>query len=193
MERRRRFIPRPEGLEVRELLSTVKAPTAQVRPVTVAAATTPKQPAWVTRIQRLPGFLASINPNRFVPPELIQALQADLLAIATRLKAPPSWALKQFNLQLRATIPHPELRSEDAAGLNNLFGLVLQKSNADPNVVAKFQSDMSELARVDSIQSNPAQTTAGDYGMILQMCMGVGLSRQTAAKPATTPTRTRAR
>jgi hypothetical protein len=153
----------------------------------VAAAQTnpPKPPLWVRRVQNLPAFLASTNRDRFVPPDLIAALQADLLAIATRLKPPPSWALAQFNRQLRATIPHPSAREQDIAGLNVLFGRVLTRANAPPEVVAKFQQDMLALAAVDSIQRNPAQTVAADYGMILQMCMGVGLVKPTTPKPAT--------
>jgi hypothetical protein len=189
MERRRSFVPRPEGLEPRELMATAKAPVAQVQRVN---ATATKQPGWERRIQRLPAFLLSINRNRVVPRELITALQNDLRAIATKLNPPPSWALRQFNLQLRATIPHPVLRAEDAAGLNNLFGLVLQRSNAAPDVVAQFQRDMKALAQADAAQSNPAQTAAGDYATILQMCMGAGLQRPAAPKAPATP-RPRAR
>ena len=184
MDRRRRFVPRLEGLEVRELMAAT-APRAAV--VSVPSTGRSTTPLWMRRIERLPAFLASINRDRVVPPEVISALQADLRAIAQQLKPPPSWALAQFNRQLRATIPHPSARSEDIAGLNNLFGLVLTRSNAPPAVVEKFQQDMLALAAVDSAQRNPAQTVAGDYATILQMCMGIGLSRPPKPKPTPTP------
>lgn len=175
---RRRFVPRMDGLEVRELMAAGVRPAATaVAPVAAA-----KQPLWERRVDNLAGFLRTINPDRHVPPELVTALQNDLKAIATRLSPPPSWALREFNLQLRAAIPHDELRTEDAAGLNRLFGVVLEKSGAPAAVVAKFQSDMQQLASIDAIQSNAAQTAAGDYALLTQMSMGAGLVKP---KPAT--------
>lgn len=184
MLRRRRFVPRLDGLEVRELMAAggAKAAAAAVAPVTAV-----KTPAWLQRIENLPKLLASVNASRHVPPELITALQQDLLAIAMRLKAPPSWALSQFNRQLRATLPHATAQPQNIAGLNYQFGLVLLKSQAPVDVINKFQKDMLALAAIDSGQSNPAQTVAGDYGTLMQMSMGAGLARPPAAKPTPKP------
>lgn len=188
MERpRRRFIPRIDGLEVRELMTGGAARPAVVAAQANALAASAKTPGWLQRIEHLPRFLYTVNRYRYVPPELITTLQADLLALAMRLKAPPSWALSQFNRQVRATIPHPSAPQDAIFGLSNKFGLVLLKAHAPVDLINKFQKDMLSLAAVDSAQSNPAQTIAGDYSTMLQLSLGVGLTRPPKTKPHSKP------
>lgn len=210
---RRRFVPRSEGLEARELLSVAGAeppaapalveplPVGVVDPATTDAAalsraasprnaeTTPERtrisvnpddpniaPLRQFRIERLPTLLASINPRRTVPTELVTALQEDLTNIANTLRPPPSNALMAFNLQLRSTLGRASLSLQDAAALNRLFGLVLERSDAQPETIARFQANMNELAHFNVQSSTPTLDTVNDYALMLQSALGIGIN-----------------
>lgn len=228
---RRRFVPRSESLETRELLSVAGAgtvatvaplqaqaqevreplPTGVVSPATGDLApeayqttaapqarvrasarnpetTTPQTRLTVSpddpniaplrqfRIERLPNLLASINPRRQVPAELVTALQQDLTNIANTLKPPPSNVLSAFNLQLRSTLSRASLSPQDAAALNRLFGVALERSDAQPEAIVQFRANMNALAHFNAQSSTPTSDTANDYALMLQTALGVGIN-----------------
>src|SRR4051812_47743511 len=96
---RRRFVPSPDGLEGRALLSLFGSTKA-------TAATSLAQDVPVTfrqkqlRIDHLPFYLRQTEPGRLLPDADLQTLQADLTAIAGRLHRPPTHTLEAFNARL---------------------------------------------------------------------------------------------
>ena len=75
---RRRFVPSPEGLENRALLTSGlfgSAPSNGNPSADVPATFRIKE----QRIERLPHFLELIRSGRYLPPDTIKQLQADLL------------------------------------------------------------------------------------------------------------------
>jgi hypothetical protein len=175
---RRRFVPRPEGLEHRELLSTARPATAAVstRNTLPVNPNDPNiGPLRQLRIDRLANYFQQIARDRTVPAELVSGLQDSLREIEGRLTAPPSAPLAAFNRQLRVTLSRSTLSVADAKALNNAFTKVLEKSKADPGATARFASRMNDLARLNAAGSNSAVRTAGDYALLAQLTMGVGI------------------
>lgn len=184
---RRRFVPRPEGLEGRQLLSTATprppaAPPLISSPLDQSNNTTALRNI---RIDRLPQILARIDPDRVVPPAVVSALQEDLTAIEGKLNRASQPALEGFNKQLRATLAGRSLSVEDAAGLNAAFGRVLDSMGASPSVVRKFRADMNQLAKVDAHAPEPNMTASNDYAFLTQMVIGIGTPVPT--RPTPTP------
>jgi hypothetical protein len=187
---RRRYIPSLDGLEARVVLSTV-TPAAALRnaPATAATtrapqvATTPTAQgagAWKqVRIDRLGFLLYQTNRDRPVPPALLNALQYNLALLQNNLKRPNAGLIQAFNTQLRATMPRSTIRLEDAMQLNATFGRILTDSGTVPWLVQKFQSDMTELTRINANQSGSALLVANDYALMLQVALGVGVARPT--------------
>lgn len=179
---RRRFVPRPEGLELRELLSTVKPAVA-----TTATTATPVKasdpnigPLRQIRIDRLPNYFQQIRSGRTIPADLIQNLQDDLRAIEGQLTPPPNTSLQAFNRQLRTMLSRSSLSPASAHTINDYFTKVLLRSNANPVVAARFASHMNELARLNAQRSNASVLTAGDYGLVMQLSMGIGINLPTS-------------
>lgn len=164
--------------QTRTTATTPRAATA------TKATTNPPAAAWQqTRIDRLPLLLQQTSRTRIVPPALVQSLQYNLVLMTNNLHRPKASGLQAFNDQLRATISSPTIRQENAAQLNALFGKILADAGCVPWLVQKFQIDMNELAKIDSFQSNSANLVANDYGLILQIALGVGVVRP-GAKPS---------
>jgi hypothetical protein len=198
---RRRYIPSPEGLEGRALLSTVAAtgrPSAATAAATQAQTATIRQLASsalpesydqkLQRIENLPYFLAQLQPGRFLPTDTIQSIQESLIEITAKLHAPPSSTLEAFNLEIRDTIAEASLSAQNARGLNHDFGQVLTGAGASPAQVAKFTADMNQLATVDSQSPNPTYLASNDYAVILQTALAVGRPIQTPRAPRLSPT-----
>ena len=79
---RRRFVPSPDGLEGRMLLSTARPASATLSaraPVANLSSTLQEKQL---RIERLPFFLETLQPGRVLPGATIARLQADLPRIA---------------------------------------------------------------------------------------------------------------
>lgn len=204
---RRRYIPHLDGLETRVVLSTAAASvasqaaivranadaasastsattdartpaTSSIRITATTAANAQATASWkATRIQRLPFMLYQTSRTRVVPPELLKSLQYDLTLMTNNLRRPSPAGLQAFNDQIRATMPRQTIRLEDAVQLNATFGKILADAGTVPWLVQKFQNDMNELARIDSFQRNSASLVANDYGLILQVALGVGVVR----------------
>ena len=91
---RRRFIPRSEGMESRMMLSTTPNSSAlgaltpassQILPITIQDK--------LLRIERLPGSLRTLSPNRFLPKDVISEIQAGLTSMVSTLHPAPSSVL----------------------------------------------------------------------------------------------------
>ena len=84
---RRRFIPKSEGMETRMMLSTITPASAlsggltpasgQILPITIKDK--------LYRIERLPGTLRTLSPNRFLPKDTMSEIQAGLTSMVSSL------------------------------------------------------------------------------------------------------------
>jgi Bacterial Ig-like domain len=186
---RRRFVPSPEGLEGRALLSLFghssssqtnsSSNTTSIFGVggnlTTVNDNIPETfKAKETRVAHLPFFLERIRPGRFLPNDVISQLQTDLNAIVGQLHKPDGAVLEAFNRHLRDAEPHPSLSDTDAHILNRSFGFALNAAGATPEAQANLQADMNNLARVDANSPQPVFLATNDYALVLQTILGIG-------------------
>jgi hypothetical protein len=177
---RRRFVPSPEGLEGRAMLSVFGSTTAtQTAPAQVPVTFLQKE----MRIEHLPFYLNQLEPDRFLPQDTIQKLQDDLLSIAGRLHRPNPATLETFNGVLRDITPNASLSVSDAKVLNHAFQAVVGDTGATAQQVANLTQDMNDLAKVDSQSPQPVFLATNDYSIVLQTILGVGRPIQRPPAP----------
>ncbi|MFO0908272.1 MAG: Ig-like domain-containing protein [Isosphaeraceae bacterium] len=174
---RRRFRPSGEGLEDRQLLS----------------GTTPVEglpqnfQQKELRIQNLPYFLGTIQPGRFLPPDLMTTIQNDLRAIAGTLHAPGTQVVENFNTTLRHALPYDTLSRDTSQLLNHAFTVVLAQAGTDPTRLQSLSASMNQLAQVDVKSINPSQLARNDYALVLQTALAVGRPIPAPAMPVLSP------
>lgn len=178
---RRRFVPSSDGLEGRTMLSTLGINQTTTPNLALTQPNTPAQKA--VRIERLPFFLRSLQPGRFLPTSVLTPLQRDMTAVEGQLHSPPSPALEAFNIVVRDVTPHATLSSEDARKLNESFGKVLQAAGATPQAEANLKADLNAIARIDANDVNPVILATNDYSVILQTTLAIGRPIRTPAAP----------
>lgn len=177
---RRRFVPSPEGLEGRAMMSVFgSGANAQVAPAQVPVTFHQKE----TRIEHLPFYMNQLEPGRFLPQATVQKLQDDLLAIAGRLHRPNPAKLEAFNKALRDVAPNTSLSVSDAKMLNHAFQAVVGDTGATAQQVANLTQDMNELAKIDSQSRQPVYLATNDYSLVLQTILGVGRPIQRPSSP----------
>ncbi|MGE5755953.1 MAG: hypothetical protein ACM35G_09585, partial [Planctomycetaceae bacterium] len=199
---RRRFVPSPEGLEGRALLSLFgHSSSSQTSSSTNANSNAPSIfgiggnlttvnnnipetfKAKEARIAHLPFYLERIRPGRFLPNDVTSELQTDLNTIVGQLHKPDGAVLEAFNRHLRDAQPHTSLSDTDARILNRSFGYVLNSAGATPQAQSKLQADMNDLARVDANSPQPVFLATNDYALVLQTVLGIGRPIQAPAVP----------
>ncbi|MBV8267851.1 MAG: hypothetical protein JO252_16110 [Planctomycetaceae bacterium] len=182
---RRRFIPSPEGLEGRALLSLFghSSSTSTSSSNAFFGASTTSTPAdnypytykeKEQRIAHLPFYLNELQPGRFLNSDQIAQLQTDLNEIVGELHAPPPKVLDLFNHDLRVALPTRSLSVDSAKTLNHSFGLVLKEAGATPQQTQDLQNDMNDLALVDSHSRNPVYLATNDYALVTQSALQIG-------------------
>lgn len=178
---RRRFVPSPEGLETRAVLSFFGTKPVRVN--------NPAQDVPVTfaqkelRIAHLPFYLNQMQPGRVLPQAVITQLQTDLTSIAGRLHKPNPATLEAFNTNLREVTPHSSLRPSDIKILDHSFRTVVKDTGATAQQVSSLSTDMLNLAKVDSQSRQPVFLGTNDYSLVLQTILGVGRPIQTPPAP----------
>lgn len=176
---RRRFVPSPEGLEGRALLSTTTASANRGLfglggNLSTSNDNIPETfEAKLHRIEHLPYYLEKIRPGRFLPAGDLNDLQVNMLSIAGQLHWPGPGVLDAFNQVQRDIQGHTSLSAADASQLNRTFGNALSAAGASPQTVANFQADLNDLARSDAQGPQPAFLATNDYALILQTILGV--------------------
>ena len=170
---RRRYVPSPEGLEGRALMSLFGTTTAtSLVSQTDTIPETSQEKA--LRVHRLPYYLEQFEPGRVLPKDTISELQNDLMSIAAKLHPPTKHSLNEYNHMLRDIVPHASLHQSDARQLNRAFGSVLSEPGATPQQVTNLQNDLVALAKVDANSKQSAFLATNDYSTILQTVLGVG-------------------
>jgi hypothetical protein len=191
---RRRFVPSPEGLEGRALLSLFGHNTSTGSKsggaglfgfgnVTTSNDSIPETfQAKQLRIDHLPFYIERIRPGRFIPNDVVAQLQKDLRPIVTQLHWPGNTVLEVVNHDMRAITARPSLSVADASELNHSFGRVLESAGATPEAQANLQADMNNLARVDTSSPQPTFLATNDYALVIQTVLGIGrpIARPTA-------------
>jgi hypothetical protein len=185
---RRRFIPRSEGMETRMMLSTtpnssvfgaLTPASGQVLPITIQDK--------LLRIERLPGSLRTLSPNRFLPKDVISEVQAGLTSMVSTLHPAPSSVLSAYNYAMRDIVSRPSLRPQDARVMNNAFISVLQASGATPEAITQVATAMNTLVtQVDTASIQPVFLATNDYAMVLQLAQVVGQPMPAPAIPTIT-------
>jgi len=178
---RRRYIPSPEGLEGRAMLSLFGGGNSvqAVAPAQVPVTFHQKE----QRIEHLPYYLKQLQPDRFLPEATIQNLQEDLLSIAGRLHKPGPAKLEAFNETLRDVGSNASLSVGDAKRLSYHFQAVLGDTGATVSQVASLTQDMNELAKVDALSPESVYLATNDYSLVLQTILGVGRPIQRPPAP----------
>jgi hypothetical protein len=180
---RRRFRPQTEGMETRMMLSTATAgsaaSTASAATGLVTPATNQVLPITIqdklARIERLPGSLRTLSPNRFLPQDTIAQIQQGLTSMVSLLHPAPSDALRTYNYAMRDIVSRPSLRAQDARVLNNAFISVLNASGAPAEATSQVAEAMDSLVtKVDTASIQPVFLATNDYAMVLQLALVVG-------------------
>jgi hypothetical protein len=183
---RRRFVPAPEGLERRAVLSTLFGHSSST---VNKALNNPQLDIPFTfrqkdaRIAHLPFYMNQLQQGRFLPKATVESIQEDLTAVEANLHPVPPKVLDDFNHFLRNVLPKASISTGDAHGLTRGFGSVLNHAGATPGEVASFQSDINALAKVDANSPNPVYLATNDYSLVLQAALSVGHTIKTPTAP----------
>lgn len=177
---RRRFVPWPDRLEIRTMMTAGVTQTAAPGPAqTARLAATSSQPLSslemrLQRIERLPAFLDSISPGRALPADAIQKLQQNLILLIGRLNPAPRQGLQAFNEALRSTISSSSVSQAQILQLEHLFGSNLTAAGANTTIIADMAGALRSIAIADSNVPNPGAVVANDYGLVLQLALAMG-------------------
>ena len=180
---RRRFIPKPEGLEGRALLSNIFGSSGTSN----TQRTIQNMPdTWVektNRVEHLPYYLQQIDPNSPIPQAALSSVQNALTPIIGQLHAANTQAIDNFNLTLRKVNPHQSLSASNAAQLNNTFASVISSAGATPDQTAALKSSMNDLAKGAANSTQPVVVASNEYAIVLQIGLGIGRPIQTPLRP----------
>jgi hypothetical protein len=185
---RRRFVPSADGLEGRALMSLFGGgQTASAALATSIKNLPANMQEKMKRIENLPYFIDWFQPGRYIPPQTMANIQANLVELAANLHLPPSEYIKGFNINLRHAFPHNTLSPNTAKILNHSLSVVLVQAGTDPTIVQNLSNDMNQFALVDSKSPNSAFLARSDYALIMQTAVAVGLPLQRPSAPTISP------
>ena len=189
---RRRFVPSPEGLEGRALLSLFGHSTpAQTTSKTTSlfGTSTANDNIPVTfrqkelRVDHVPYYLERIRPGRFLPNDTLTQLQTDLRAVTGTLHWPGPKGLEEFNHVQREISGNSSLSATDAHTLSRSFGAAVKATGATPGEVTNLQADLNDLTRVDTNSPQPTFLATNDYALVLETILGIGRPIQRPTTP----------
>jgi hypothetical protein len=127
------------------------------------------------RIERLPYYMRTFEPDRYMPKSAIQQIQQGLLDTMGELQKPPTETLDSFNLTLRDIVSKPSLSAADARRLNHAFVQVLQASGAPGQAIDELSAGLTQLTtQVDTASIRPVFLATNDYSVVLQTALAVG-------------------
>ncbi|MGO8902569.1 MAG: hypothetical protein ACLQU5_30125 [Isosphaeraceae bacterium] len=187
---RRRFVPAPEGLEVRTMLSTTgggfslfgsSSNTTQTLPITFAQ----KE----LRIQKMPTNLRALQPDRTLPPITINQIQLGLNEIMSQTNPTPRDApgLTRYNLEMRNIVHNTSLSAANVKLLNRMFSSILVAVNAQNPGLTNVVSGVNQLvSQVDTASINPVFLATNDNAYILQLGLVIGQQMPAPRAPTIT-------
>jgi hypothetical protein len=170
---RRRFVPSAENLEGRQLMAAgflngySNASTTSVPLATISEK--------MTRIERLPYFLRSLDTSRPLPQEPVKEIQADLDHLKGTLHAASTQGLNAFNAKMRGVLSEASISPSESARLNTLFGKVVASAGASEEVTQSLQNAMNGLVQSEIVSAQNAPfVVANDYSIVLETVLGIG-------------------
>jgi hypothetical protein len=172
---RRRFVPYPEGLEVRALqASSISGLFGTQVTSNLNLPITYEQKA--LRIQRLPYYLDKIAEHgRFLPKAEISQIQSNLFSMLDKIDRPASRAINNYNYQLRQVVSKQSISTSDVHRLNYSFGAVLGAARTPTASILGMQSALFQLvSQVDTASVLPVSLATNDYTLTLQTALGIG-------------------
>ncbi len=179
---RRRYVPLAENLEGRQLMTSsfLNGYNSGLN-TSVPLATISQK---MTRIERLPYFLRSLDTNRDLPHAPVEEIQSDLNLLKGNLHAASPNGLSTFNAKLRGVLSNASISRGEAGTLNTLFGKVVNSAGAAPQITASLQSAMNQLVQTEIVSAaNPPYVVANDYALVLQTVLGIGKPLQAPQVP----------
>jgi hypothetical protein len=180
---RRRFVPSPEGLEVRTLQATnlntlfgLQLSTNLNIPITYQQR--------LLRIERLPYYLERIRPGRFLPKPEIQQIQSSLYDMLEVIHRPPTQGLNDFNYNLRKIVSKESLTATDIHSLNQTFTGVLNSALTPPAAVSGLKTALYQLtSQVDTASVLPVYLATNDTTLVLETALAIGRPMPPPALP----------
>lgn len=171
---RRRFVPAPEGLEVRTMLSTTGSGflgsgsnTTQTLPITFSQ----KE----LRIQKMPTNLRALQPDRYLPPMTINQIQLGLNELISQINPAPPRGLTNYNLEMRNIVHNTSLSAGNVQMLNHMFSSVMLSTDAPNPGLTNVVSGVNQLvSRVDTASISPTFLATNDNAYILQLALVIG-------------------
>ncbi len=173
---RRRFVPAPDGLEVRTMLSPVAGSfgffgyglnTTQSLPITFQQ----KE----LRIQKIPYNLRFTQPNRFLPPDTVHQIQLGMNQIMSQLTLSPPQALTNYNLLMRHIVFNSSLSTTNVHQLNNAFTAVLKADHTPEPGLTNLVTSVNQLvSQVDTASVQPVFLATNDNAYLLQLAIVIG-------------------
>ena len=185
---RRRFVPAPEGLEVRTMLATTGsgfsllgsgANTNQTLPITFAQ----KE----LRIQKMPTNLRALQPDRFLPPATISQIQLGLNELISQIQPAPPRGLTNYNLAMRNIVHNTSLSAGNVQMLNHMFSSVMISTDAPNPGLTNVVSGVNQLvSQVDTASISPTFLATNDNAYILQLALVLGQQMPAPRAPTIT-------
>ena len=185
---RRRFVPAPEGLEIRTMLSTTGSGssflgsgsnTTQTLPITF--------PQKELRIQKMPTNLRALQPNRYLPPMTINQIQLGLNEIMSQTNAAPPGGLTNYNLEMRKIVHNTSLSAGNVQMLNHMFSSVMISTDAPNPGLTNVVSGVNQLvSQVDTASINSTFLATNDNAYILQLALVLGQQMPAPRAPTIT-------
>ncbi len=179
---RRRFVPSAEDLEARQLMASSFLNGYNNGASTSVPLATISQK--MTRIERLPYFLRSLDMNAPLPHGPVEEIQADLNLLKGNLHGASVNGLNAFNAKMRGVLSEASVSPSEAASLNDLFGKVVVSAGASTEITQSLQKSMNELVQSNVVTTqNPSFVVANDYAIVLQTILGIGRPLRAPAAP----------
>ena len=185
---RRRYVPAPEGLEVRTMLSTTggsfnlfgnSVNSAQSMPITFQQ----KE----LRIQKMPYNLRALQPNRYLPPDTIHQIQLGLNQIMSQMSAPVPQALTNYNLLLRHIVFNSSISASNVQSLNHAFTAVMNSGHTpEPGLTTLVSSVNQLVSQVDTASVQPTFLATNDSAYLLQLATVIGQQMPAPRAPTIT-------
>ena len=180
---RRRFIPKPEGLEGRALLSNLFGSSGTSNTQRTIHNMPDTWTEKTDRVAHLPYYLQQIDSQSPLPSAAMKSVQSALTPIIGQLHSANTQVINNFNLTIRKAFPHNSLSVSNATELNNTFGNVLSSAGATEAQTAALKSSMNELAKGAANSTQPVVVASNEYSIVLQIGLGIGRPIQTPLRP----------
>ncbi|HWU38424.1 MAG TPA: Ig-like domain-containing protein [Candidatus Acidoferrum sp.] len=185
---RRRFVPAPEGLEVRTMLATTGSGVSLLGSGTNTTQTLPITfPQKELRIQKMPTNLRALQPDRFLPPETINRIQLGLNEIISQINPAPPRGLTNYNLEMRHIVHNTSLSASNVQTLNRMFSSILIASYTPNPGLTNVVTGVNQLvSQVDTASINPTFLGTNDNAYILQLALVIGQQMPAPRAPTIT-------